>query len=300
MWTTELFEFPFYELYFYFLIYSFLGWALESLFVSATNKEWVNRGFIRGPFCPIYGTGAVLVILALTPAMGNLAWVFLGGVLIATVVEYFISLFLEKLFHATWWDYSEMPLNLQGRICLRRSLEWGALSVVMLTVIQPPIADFVRWIPRTIAEFAGTAILIYLIADTSVTVMNILQLKEKIEKLEEARLGLRERMESVKIFEARKELLEYLEGLPISEAMANLREKIEEHTGQMRQLKAEERLRFEYFLSEIKERLERRQRILKKSTLTERRLYKAFPRLHFEKYNEAFKAFKEEFFKIEK
>ena len=300
MWTTKLFEFPFYELYFYFLIYSFLGWVLESLFVSASTKQWVNRGFLRGPFCPIYGTGAVLVLVTLTPVLGNLAWVFIGGVFIATIVEYVISYVLEKIFHATWWDYSQMPLNFQGRICLRRSLEWGALSVVLLKVIHPFIGAFVQRIPHTIAEFAGAGILIYLIADASVTVMNIFQLKEKIERLEEARLGLREKMEGVKLFEARKELIEYLEGLPISEAMASLKEKIEEHTGQLLQLRAEERLRFEYFLSEMREKLERRQRIIRESTRTERRLYKAFPRLRFEKYNEALKAFQEEYAKKKK
>ncbi len=297
MWTTEILGFSIFDLYFYFMIYSFLGWALESAYVSASNKTWTNRGFISGPLCPIYGTGATLVIVALTPFKNNLLLMFLGGVFIATVVEYVIALLLEKIFHATWWDYSQMRFQLQGRICLRRSLEWGVLTVVMMHLIQPPIQRFVAWIPRTTGEFIGVLLLMYLMADASVTVMNIFQLKEKIARLEEAGLGLREKMESVTLFEAKKEFLDYLEGLPIAEALNNLKARLEEHNGQMMQLRAEERLKFEFFLSEMKDKLEKRDKILKRNTLTERRIAKAFPRLNFKNYNEAFAALKDELLK---
>ncbi|WP_312070490.1 putative ABC transporter permease [Anaerotignum propionicum] len=300
MMTTEIFGFTIFDLYFYFMIYSFLGWALESAYVSASNKTWTNRGFISGPLCPIYGTGATLVIVALTPFKNNLLLMFLGGVFIATVVEYVIALLLEKIFHATWWDYSQMRFQLQGRICLRRSLEWGALTVVMMHLIQPPIQRFVAWIPRAGGEFVGVLLLMYLMADASVTIMKIFQLKEKIARLEEAGLGLREKMETINLFEAKKELLDYLEGLPIAEAMNNLKTRLEEQNGQLIKLRTEERLRFEFFLSEMKDKLEKRERILKKNTLTERRIAKAFPRLYFKNYNEAFATLKEELLKKKK
>lgn len=294
MWTTEVLGFPFFEFYAYFIIYSFLGWALESLFVSVSNGAWVNRGFISGPFCPIYGTGAVLVIVGLTPALEKTFWLFCGGVGIATIVEYVISFLLEKIFHATWWDYSQMRFNLKGRICLLRSLEWGGLTVIMMRVIQPPIQGFVQWIPSAIGEFVGVLLLLYLISDASVTVMNIFQLSEKMEKLGQTRLALREKMESVKLFDAKKELLDYFETLPMAEAMGKLKEKMEDRSVQMMQFKAEEQLRFEYFLSEMKEKMESRDGILKKNNITERRLARAFPRLSFKKYNEEFAAFKRE------
>ncbi|NCC16230.1 MAG: hypothetical protein EOM28_07750 [Clostridia bacterium] len=294
MWTTEVLGFPFFELYAFFIIYSFLGWALESLFVSVSNGTWVNRGFISGPFCPIYGTGAVLVIVGLTPALENTLWLFCGGVAIATIVEYVISFLLEKIFHATWWDYSQMRFNLKGRICLLRSLEWGGLTVIMMRIVQPPIQRFVQWIPSAIGEFVGVLLLIYLISDASVTVMNIFQMKEKMARLGEATLALREKMESVKLFDAKKELLDYFETLPMAEAMVKLKEKMEERSEQMMQFKAEEQLRFEYILSEMKEKLESRDGILKKNNITERRLTRAFPRLSFKKYNEEFAVFKRE------
>lgn len=295
MWSTQVWGMPFFELYAYFIIYSFLGWVLESIFVSVSLGKWVNRGFISGPLCPIYGTGAVLVILLLTPVQGKAIWLYIGGVLIATVVEYLIAVLLEKIFHATWWDYSQMRFNIKGRICLIRSLEWGALTVIMMRNIQPPIQRFVDWIPRTIGEFIGVVLLIYLIADASITIMNIFRLKEKMARLEETRLALREKIQTSKLFEAKKEVSDYLERLPITEALGKLKEKIEERRGQIANVRGDEQLRWDFFLSEMKEKLERRERILKKSSLTERRIMKAFPGLRFKKYNEEFAAFKKEF-----
>jgi len=295
MWSTEVWGFPFFELYAFFIIYSFLGWFMESVFVSVSNGKWINRGFISGPFCPIYGTGAVLVIVLLAPLQDNRMGLFLGGIVIATVVEYLISYLLEIIFHATWWDYSKMRFNIKGRICLIRSLEWGALTVIMIHVIQPRIQHFVEWIPRTLGEFLGVLLLGYLITDTSVTVMNIFQFKEKMARLGETRLVLREKIENTKLFEAKKELLDYFESLPIAEAMGNFKEKLEERTDQFVNLKEEEQLRLDLLMAELKEKLERREGMLKKSNITERRLMKAFPGLKFKKYNEEFTAFKKEF-----
>ncbi|WP_352401057.1 hypothetical protein [Anaerotignum sp.] len=294
MWSIEIGGFPFFQLYGFFIIYSFLGWLMESIFVSVSNGRWINRGFISGPFCPIYGTGAVLVIVLLAPFQHNRMGLFLGGIVVATVLEYLISFLLEKIFHATWWDYSNMPFNLRGRICLIRSLEWGVLTVIMIRVIQPPIQHFVEWIPQTLGEFLGVIILAYLILDTCITVMNIFQFKEKMARLGETRLALREKMENIKLFEARKDVLDYLESLPIAEVVGNIKVKIEECTGQLVNLKEEEQLRLDLLMSEFKEKLDRHERILRKSNITERRLMKAFPGLTFKKYNDEFRAFKKE------
>ena len=175
MWSTVWFSFTFFELYAYFMIYSFLGWAMESTYVSINAKKWVNRGFINGPFCPIYGTGALLILLALKPVSDSILLLFLGGFVIATVVEYLIGLILEKLFHATWWDYSQKPFNIKGRVCLERSVEWGVLTAFVMRVVQPVIADFVAAIPRAWGEFAATLLLAYLAVDTTITVLHILR-----------------------------------------------------------------------------------------------------------------------------
>lgn len=158
MWSTVWFSFTFFELYAYFMIYSFLGWAMESTYVSINAKKWVNRGFINGPFCPIYGTGALLILLALKPVSDSILLLFLGGFVIATVVEYLIGLILEKLFHATWWDYSQKPFNIKGRVCLERSVEWGVLTAFVMRVVQPVIADFVAAIPPCMGRICGNTV----------------------------------------------------------------------------------------------------------------------------------------------
>ena len=196
MWTSELFGFTFFQLFYYFMLYSFLGWAMESAFVSITTKEWVNRGFINGPLCPIYGTGALLILVLLSPVQENLLLLFCGGFLVATVVEYAIAVLLEKLFHASWWDYSKKKFNIKGRVCLERSVEWGLLTVFVMRLIQPAVADFVAKIPLVLGECVGTALMIYLFADAGVTVQQILHLNEKLAHLSEAREELRAKLES--------------------------------------------------------------------------------------------------------
>lgn len=294
MWNTQIFGFDTFVLYAYFMLYSFLGWAMESAFVSVSNKKWVNRGFISGPFCPIYGTGAVLIIIFLTPVTGSALRLFLGGMLIATVVEYAIAAILERLFHATWWDYSHMRFQIKGRVCLRRSVEWGLLSMVLMWEIQPRIAAFVAQIPRTIGEYIGVALLMYIIADTSVTVSNVLRLREKLAHLNEVGQQLRERLESIGYIEAKKEFAAHMEALPVAEALRELRARLDEEAAQFNELREEERLRREYLLAELKEKLENRASAIKRSNLTERRLAKAFPKLKFEKFNEEFTAFRKE------
>ena len=109
----------------WFFIYSFLGWVWESVYVSVKKRKLVNRGFINGPFCTIYGAGAVTIYLLLRPLRGNLALLYLGGVLTATVLEYFTGWIMEAVFYTRWWDYSSKKFNLHGYISLASSLLWG-------------------------------------------------------------------------------------------------------------------------------------------------------------------------------
>lgn len=131
-----------YVLYFFF--YSFLGWVVETIYCSIGEKKFVNRGFLTGPLCPIYGTGAVVFGVCLMPfynKFGYSKWyiillVVLLGMLLADVVEFFTSLIMEKLFNARWWDYSNEKFNIQGRICLKHTLYWGLASGIFIYVVQ--------------------------------------------------------------------------------------------------------------------------------------------------------------------
>lgn len=135
----------------YFFMYSFCGWLMETVLCSFQEKHFVNRGFLNGPFCPIYGCGIVLILIFLLPVRDGIGklWVavpviFAVGAFLASVVEYFTSWLMEKLFHARWWDYSGYRFNLNGRICLWISLAWGGLATVFVYLIQPWFEAFVE------------------------------------------------------------------------------------------------------------------------------------------------------------
>ena len=109
-----------------------LGWCLEVCFCTINTGQFVNRGFLNGPVCPIYGFGMVLVIVALTGFSGNLPALFLGGMVLTSAIELAGGWALKKLFHTSWWDYSDQPFNIGGYICLKFSLAWGLCVVVVM------------------------------------------------------------------------------------------------------------------------------------------------------------------------
>ena len=294
MWSTVWFSFTVFELYAYFIIYSFLGWAMESAYVSVNAKKWVNRGFINGPFCPIYGTGALLILLTLEPVADSLPLLFVGGFLIATIVEYLIGLILEKLFHATWWDYSQKPFNIKGRVCLERSVEWGILTAFVMRVVQPVIADFVAAIPRAWGEFAATLLLAYLAVDTTVTVLHILRFNEKLAALSEAHAALRRKMEGAKLYGTKQEIIARFENMPAAEVLHEWKARMEEENKKLAQMREEERLHRQLALEEIKEKMENRINALQKSSFIERRLMNAYPGMRSQHFDEELKAWKRE------
>ena len=123
-----------YQILAYFLIYSCLGWCLEVIYAAVTTGELVNRGFLNGPVCPIYGFGMILVLFVLTPLEHNLLLLYLGGVILPSALELIGGWALYKLYRTRWWDYSDFPFNIGGYICLQFSLLWGVGTMVMVKV----------------------------------------------------------------------------------------------------------------------------------------------------------------------
>ena len=146
-----------------FALYSLLGWACESTYCSIPAKRFINRGFLNGPFCPVYGVGALLVIFLLRPFTQNLLVLFVFGVLVTSVLEYITGFLLEKLFHTTWWDYSKRKFNIKGRVCLRNSLLFGILSVLLLHFINPFVEKLEAWIPEWALPAIAFVFLFYFI-----------------------------------------------------------------------------------------------------------------------------------------
>lgn len=131
----------------FFFIYSFLGWLCECIYCSVPAHKFINRGFLAGPYCPIYGFGALAVIHMLDPFGYNAILLFLMGTIVTSVLEYITSWGMEVLFHTKWWDYSAHPCNLNGRICLKNSLLFGCMVLVVYYFIHPAIEHLVSMVP---------------------------------------------------------------------------------------------------------------------------------------------------------
>lgn len=167
-----------------FLIYSFLGWCVEVSFVAVTLGQVVNRGFLNGPVCPIYGVGMLVVLLVLEPVSQHLLLLFLGGMLLCSLVELAGGWILEKVFHTRWWDYSDQPFNLGGYICLGFSLMWGLAVTFAVRLIHPLIMGFLAWIPHTLGIVLGTLCYILLAADMVMTLITIIGMRKRLGELE--------------------------------------------------------------------------------------------------------------------
>ena len=136
-----------YSYLWYFFIYAFLGWCAEVVFAAAQKGTFVNRGFLNGPLYPIYGVGLVAVVALLAPVQDSLGLLYLGAVLLTSAIELVTGFLMEKLFHQRWWDYSTMPFNIGGYVCLLFSLIWGLACVLIVDVVHPLVAGFVAHIP---------------------------------------------------------------------------------------------------------------------------------------------------------
>lgn len=149
-----------------FFFYSAAGWLLESIYCSIGEKKLVNRGFLTGPMCPIYGTAAiVLTVLIYNPFKDNALIVFLLGIIFCDIVEYITSYLMEKLFAARWWDYTYEFMNINGRICLKHSLYWGVISIVFVKVIHPAVDKLYNKINEDYLIYIYTVIMIVFIID---------------------------------------------------------------------------------------------------------------------------------------
>ena len=136
MWSMELFGTDVYHLVSAFILYSMLGWLVESIYMSFCNRKITNRGFGMGPFCPIYGFGAVIGYLMLRPMSGNLVAVYFAGAFLATTFEYIVGIGMIKLLGDLWWDYNEKPFNYKGIICLESTIAWGFYAVGIVAYLH--------------------------------------------------------------------------------------------------------------------------------------------------------------------
>ena len=148
----KIFGYSIWRILAYFIIYSVLGYIIETVYGIITKGTWESRqSFLYGPFCGIYGVGAVVMILSLQYFNQNNNRLFIGGAIVGSIVEYIISWFGETFLNAKWWDYSHMPLNINGRICVFFSIFWGLLAIYLISYINPKVDRLINWIKSKIS-----------------------------------------------------------------------------------------------------------------------------------------------------
>ncbi len=176
----------------YFITFSFLGWVWETVYCTITNKKWESRGFLFGPVCPIYGVGAIsgfaVIDILKFNHMPALEWwqVALISFFGSAVLEYSTSVLLEKLFHAYWWDYSEMPLNIKGRICLPASIGFMLGGLFVVYVLYPFFIYVSSFIPQLIFEISAFIIVIIITIDITLTVSALTDVQNKVSSIDDS------------------------------------------------------------------------------------------------------------------
>lgn len=254
--------FQFYEIIWMFTIYSFLGWCVEVSFAACKTGKFVNRGFLNGPVCPIYGFGATIVIVCLSPILDNIFILFIGSVLLTSILELITGFLLEKIFQQKWWDYSNAKFNIGGYICLRFSVIWGVACTFTLKIVQPLVYGIINIIPDLIGEIVVYSLQIILIIDFIVTILSIQKLNKRLKLLNDIAQKLKYMSNTV--------------GESISEKSINLSGKITP---------------IRHNINE--ELIEKYKDLLNKNIKSHNRLMKAFPNLKSQNYHSILKILKD-------
>ena len=182
--------YSFYQLLWLYMIYSFIGWCGEVAVAAVKRHRFVNRGAVSGPFCPIYGLGAAVVAVFFPELKGNPLFLFLGGMVVNTFVEYVTGRIMEMSLHKKWWDYSDQKFNLGGYVCLKTSVLWGICTVLMIYVLNPVFTGLVGLIPKLWGEIILWVLFGLLIVDFIGTVIAVWGLKKKNGRIDQIREGL--------------------------------------------------------------------------------------------------------------
>ncbi len=182
----------------YFIIYSFLGWVMESTFRSVLEKKIINTGFLIGPLCPIYGIGACIMFLFLDKFYDNVLILFLVSIVSLTLWEYIVGVLLEKVFNTKYWDYSNQKFNFQGRICLFNSLCWGVLGVIFIKYIHPFIQELVKKVDIHVLHYVILIATVVFLIDMIVSIVKVKNIKVTLQKIEDLNQEIKEKLKEIK------------------------------------------------------------------------------------------------------
>ena len=268
------------------LVYSFLGWCCEVAFAAVRRGIFVNRGFLNGPVCPIYGFGVLIVLLVLEPVKDNLALLFFGSMVLTSALEFFIGFIMEQFFHDKWWDYSENPFNIQGYICLEFSLVWGAACVLVVDVIHPMIFKLICAIPEKLSLWLMVFFTAVLISDAVITLWNMLKLPKRLRAIDELEKAMTAVSDAIgeKVYESVEHSKERSEAFDEKhpELAERRKEAFEDVLEKRREINREVKAREDESLEALRARkaeLEAKLEALRKPNIISERIAMAYPKL---------------------
>ena len=244
------FHFNSWLVYFYF--YCIFGWVFESTYVSLRTHKLTNRGFMKGPWLPLYGSGAILVLLVTLPYADHPVGVYFAGMIAATILEYITGVVMVKLFKVRYWDYSYKKIQFQGHICLSSSLAWGGLSLLMVYVIHPPIVKFIDMWNENVVNILTFIVTICMAYDFANAFREAMDLRALIIQAEE----LKKRMEEV-VAEKREAFAETVEERreQFAQSVAESKEQLAESRERLAESLDERKEKFAETVSETRERI---------------------------------------------
>lgn len=185
---------------FFFYLYSFCGWCIESTYVSIRLKKITNRGFMRGPFLPLYGSGALMMLVVSMPFQDNVVMTYFAGCVGATILEYITGVTMETLFKVRYWDYSDKKFNFQGHVCLGTTISWGFLTILMTEIVHVPVERMMMTIPAQILTVITIIVSVCIACDFCLafkTAINLRNLLVKMERAREEMLRIQKRLDVI-------------------------------------------------------------------------------------------------------
>lgn len=242
----------------YFIVYSFFGWVMESVLKTVVQKKPVNSGFLYGPFCPIYGFGAIIMFLFLQEFKQRPILLFVIAFFVLSMWEYIVGWMLEKIFHAKYWDYTQNKFNIKGRVCLMNSLFWGFLGVVFIRYIHPFIVEKIDIIKINDLLFLTVTLLIIMIVDLVISIIKVKNITIKLETLKELTTSIKEKIEELETKQINKETIQLaIEDLKYKQTV--IKRKLLKQTNRLKKafptMKSEAIERINEFLKEKKENI---------------------------------------------
>lgn len=276
-------EYTIYEILWMFLIYACMGWCLEVAYCGLNSGKFVNRGFLNGPVCPIYGVGGVMIILCLTPLEKNVWLLFIGSVLVTSLIELVTGFALEKIYHARWWDYTDQPFNIGGYICLKFSLAWGVAGIFLMKIIHPAVCGIIRICPKILGVILLIFFLAIFAADCIITFVSVNKLSKRMEIMNEIAQKIHHVSDALGYRVYEKAVKTSKIGAEISSDIQEIKEKSEREREELREKREKE-------VAALKEKYAA---LAEEKNFFHKRIIKAFPKLKSRRFEEEFEKIKE-------